>query len=345
MDYSVTRIDLERDKNDVVLLWERNFPALPQERYDWIYRKNPDGKALSWVAREIGSGSSVGTASLFPRKIRVNGRTVTAGIAGDFAVNQEQRGSSIAIKLQRALAATVNQNDLGLIYGVSNQKAEPVQLRVGYVLLGRMDRWVKPLKTAKYFKSSPLRGLVSKPLDFIMRHLSRESRRPRAEGYATEELRSFDQRFDRLWTRASGQFNIIGERSTDYLNWRYGRSPHRSYRILSLIRKDSRDICGYLVYYLQDKVGFIVDMLFSDSGSALDRLLSEFIVYLRGRDVESISVLLFGCPPLKKKLRSFGFVRREEESRILVYPDRNSPYAEFLLNGENWLLLEGDRDI
>jgi predicted N-acetyltransferase YhbS len=345
MKYSVTRTDLEKDGNDIVLLWKRNFPDLPKGRYDWIYQKNPHGKALSWVAREAESGSLVGTASLFPRKMNLNGRTVTVGIAGDFAVNQEHRGSNVAIKLQRAVTTGMAENDLGLIYGISNSKSEPVQRRVGYVLLGRMDRWAKPLKTTKYFKTAPLRQWVSKPLDSIMRNLSKEARCRRAEGYVIQELDSFDQRFDRLWERASGQFDIIGERSRDYLNWRYRRSPHRSYHVFSLIREDNQEPCGYVVYYLQDKVSYIADLLFLDFGSGLDDLLSSFILHLREQSVESLSILLFGCPPLAKKLKSFDFVPRDKESRVLVYLDSNSPQTEFALNPDNWFLLEGDRDI
>lgn len=345
MSYSVTRTNLERDRNDIVLLWKRNFPDLSEERYDWIYQNNPHGKALSWGVRETASGSVIGAASLFPRKMNLNGQSITVGIAGDFAVNQEHRGSNVAIKLQRAVTAKVTDNDLALIYGISNEKSEPVQRRVGYVLLGKMDRWAKVLKTTKYLKASPLRGLVSKPIDFIMKNLSKETRCQRAEGYRIQKLNSFDPRFDQFWEKASRQFDIIGERSKDYLNWRYGQSPHRSYHIFSLIKKDNQEICGYVVYYVENKVGFIADILFLDFGSALDILLSEFIVYLRDQDVESLSILLFGCPPLAKKLKSFGFLLREEESRILVYLDRNSPYADFVLNRENWLLLEGDRDI
>ena len=153
MNYLVTRTDLGQEKEDIVLLWGRNFPDLPQERYDWIYQKNPCGKALNWAARETGSGSLIGSASLFPRKMNLTGKTVTVGIAGDFAVDQEHRGSNVAIKLQRAVAASMTENDFGLIYGISNRKSEPVQRRVGYVSLCKMDRWAKPLKTAKYFKA------------------------------------------------------------------------------------------------------------------------------------------------------------------------------------------------
>lgn len=345
MNYSVTRADLERNRDDIILLWKRNFPDLPRKRYDWIHQKNPHGKALSWAALEIDSGSLVGTTSLFPRKMNVNGKTVRVGIAGDFAVNQEHRGSNAAIKLQRAAVASMNQNNFKFIYGISNRKAEPVQLRVGYVLLGKFDRWAKLLKTTKYFKASPLHWLMSKPLDFIMKNLSKEGRYRRTEGYTIEKLNSFDQRFDLLWKKASRQFNIIGERSKDYLNWRYLQSPHKNYHLFSLARKDNQEVWGYIVYYIENKVGFIADMLFLNFGSAFESLLSEFILYLRGQDVESISILLFGCLPLEKKLKSFGFVRREEESRILVYLDKNSPYADFVLNGSNWLLLEGDRDI
>jgi hypothetical protein len=260
-------------------------------------------------------------------------------------VDQEHRGSNVALKLQREVIACVSPNNLELIYGISNRKAEPVQLRVGYVLLGKMDRWAKLLETKKHFKPSVFYWPVSKPLDFIMKSLSRDSRYRRPEADTVEKLKSFDERFDLLWKKASGQFSIIGERSKDYLNWRYGESPHQKYHIFSLVQKDEQEILGYIVHYLKDKVSVIADMLFLNFGSALESLLSEFILFLRGQDVESISVPLFGCPPLAKKLRSFGFFRREEDSRILVYLNKKSPYRGYILNSSNWLLLEGDRDI
>lgn len=345
MNYSVVEADLEKNRKGILELWKKNFPDLLPERYDWIYQKNPYGKALSWAALEIGSRSLVGTASLFPRKMKVDGRSVTVGVAGDFAVNPEHRGSNVAIKLQRAVTAGMNQNNLDFIYGISNRKAEPVQLRVGYVVLGKMDRWAKLLKTKKYFQAPPLQLLISKPLDFIMKSLSKEKRYRRAEGYIVEKSDSFDQRFDLLWKHASEQFNIIGERSKDYLNWRYLESPHQNYHIFSLTQKNNQEVWGYVVYYIVNQVAYIADMLFLNFGLALESLLSEFILYLRGRDIESISILLFGCPPLAKKLKNFGFIRREEESGILVYRDRNSPYVDIVLNRENWFLLEGDRDI
>jgi hypothetical protein len=345
LNYSIIEADLEKNRKAILELWRKNFPDLPPERYDWIYQENPYGKAWVWAARETDSDSLVGTTSLFARKMNVKGDSFKAGIAGDFAVNPKHRGSPVSIKLQRAVIGSMNENDLKFIYGISNRKAEPVQLRVGYVLLGKMDRWVKVLKTRRYFKSSVFYWLASKPLDFIMKGLSREVRYRRPKDYTVQKLKSFDERFDLLWQKASTQFNIIGERSKDYLNWRYGESPHQKYHIFSLVQKDEQEILGYIVHYLKDKVGVIADMLFLNYGSALESLLSEFILFLRSQDVESISVLLFGCPPLAKKLRSFGFFLREEESRILVYRDENSPHADFILNSSNWLLLEGDRDI
>ncbi len=345
MNYSVVGVDLERDKNDILLLWENNFPHLPQERYDWIYQKNPDGKAFSWIALETEKGTSAGTVSLFPRKMRTMGREVWVGIAGDFAVNREHRGSNVAIKLQRAVTASLNQNNFEFIFGISNRKAELVQLRVGYLLLGKIDRWAKLLKTRRYFKASALHWLVSKPLDFIMKIFSKEARYRRRKDYAIQSLNSFDQRFDHLWDKASKQFKIIGQRSKEYLNWRYGKSPHRNHKIFSLVQKDNQEVWGYIVYYLQDKVVFVVDILFLDFNLILESLLSEFILCIRDQEVESISILLFGCPPLAEKLRSFGFHPREKDSSVMIYLDKNYPCADFILNRNNWLLLEGDRDI
>lgn len=345
MNYLVISADLDKNKEGILLVWEKNFPHLPSQRYDWIYQKNPDGRAFSWIALETKSRSLVGSASLFPRRININGRTILAGIAGDFAVNQEHRNLNAAIKLQRAVVACLGQNSLEFIYGISNRKSEPAQLRAGYVLLGKIERWAKLLKIRKYFKPPFPHWLISRPLDSILRALSRETRYRKGESYTVHRLEFFDQRFDHLWDKASKQFKIIGQRSKEYLNWRYGKSPHRNYHIFSLIHKDTQEIWGYIVYYLQDQVCFIADMLFLDFGSTFETLLSEFILYLRGQDVESISILLFGCPTLAEKLRSFGFHPREEDSSVMIYLDKNYPCSDFILNRNNWLLLEGDRDI
>jgi hypothetical protein len=345
MKYSVASIDLDRNKKDIILLWKNNFPHLPQERYDWIYQKNPEGKAFSWIAFESESGSSVGAVSLFPRKMKVMGRRVSVGIAGDFAVNQEHRGLNAALKLQRALVTSRSQNGFEFIYGISNKKTEPVQLRVGYIKLGKIERWAKLLKSRNYLKPSSLHWLLSRPLDYVMRKLSRETRYQRSESYSVQSIDFFDPRFDLFWEKASKQFKIIGERSREYLNWRYVKSPHQNYQVFSLIQKDNQEVLGYIVYYLQDEVVYVVDILFSDFDFILESLLAEFILCLRVQEVGSISILLFGCPLLAKKLKSFGFYPREEESSILIYLDKSSPCADIVLQGSNWLLLEGDRDI
>jgi hypothetical protein len=345
MNYLVVKADLEKNRNDILSLWGKNFPELPPERYDWIYYNNPDGKALNWIALENCSGSFVGTTSIFPRTMKAGSELVLAGIAGDFAVNRENRGTSIAVMLQRAVTTSINQNNLKLIYGFPNRKAELVQLRAGYISIGRISRWAKLLKTNKFLKTPVLQKVVSRPLDFMMKGLSKETRYRGMESYATQISNSFDQRFDQFWVEASKQFNIIAERSKDHLNWRYLGSPHKEYCIFLLTSKDHSDIYGYIVYYLKDKVGFIADMLFLNFGAALETLLSEFILHLRSQNVESISILLFGCPPLAEKLKTFGFHLRERESNILVYLDKDFPFRDLVLNENNWFLLEGDRDI
>lgn len=43
-------------------------------RYEWLYRTNPHGKAITWLAVERASARVVACKSLFPRAALVDGR-------------------------------------------------------------------------------------------------------------------------------------------------------------------------------------------------------------------------------------------------------------------------------
>ncbi len=348
MRYSVIKADIRKDRQRILSIWGRNFTDVPQERYGWFYENNPYGQALSWLVTDQKTNSVVGSTALFPRRMNLNGKKALAGIAADFAVNQDHRSLSAALKLQKAVISWCKENKVELIYGFPNEQSEAVLLRVGYKKLGEVKRLAKLLKTkSKLKRYLPRSGVIlfSIPLDFIFAIFSKERSYAKSDNLEIELPHRFDERFDSLWEEAKSRFGVIGERTGQYLNWKYVDNPHKKYHIFSLAEKKGKKIWGYVVFYLQDNNCFVVDLLYLNSDFALKSLLTQFILFLRKKRVDSISILILGPPSLVKNLKAFGFHSRKENSKVFIYIRGKSPHFPLVMNEENWFLLEGDRDI
>ncbi len=348
MRYSVVRADVRKDRPQILSIWERNFTDVPRERYTWFYENNPCGEALSWLVTDQKTNSVVGSTAVFPRSIKLGGKKALAGIAADFAVNPEHRSLSAALKLQKAAISECKENNLKLIYGFPNEQSEAVLIRAGYRKLGEVQRLAKLLRTKdKLKKYLPLPGvnLLSVSLDFILALFSKERNYVKANDFQIELPKGFDKRYDLLWEEAKSQFEVIGERNREYLNWKYVDNPHKRYHIFSLAEKGGKKILGFVVFYLQDKRCFVADLLYANSDFALRCLLTQFILFVRKEKVDSISISILSPPSLVKSFKALGFHSRKENSKVMIYVDGASPYLPLVMNKENWFLLEGDRDI
>ena len=181
-------------------------------------------------------------------------------------------------------------------------------------------------------------------LDSVIKFLSRENWYKKTTDFSIETPEHFDQRFDKLWETTLKQSNIIGERTSEFLGWRYKQSPAQKYKIFCIIDKKI-NIAGYIIYYDKDNMGHIVDMIFIKSNRILDTLLAKFILYLREKGIGSISIYYMGNNLVEEKLKQFNFfLRKEEDTRILIY-SRNSSFEAQLLDKNNWHFLAGDNDI
>lgn len=348
MSYSIIKSDLEINKNDIISIGMRNLQNMTESRHFWNYENNPYGKAHNWLAKDENSGQFVGSGTLFPRRIFVNGEPALAAIAGDFAVDKEHRAYGPAIKLQKAIQSSINDNGFAFIYGIPNKLSETIFLRIGYVEIGRLERYVKVLRSEYKLKECirlpVVTKLLSKTVDFTIEKFSKESVYKRLSYFEIERLNAFDERFDNLWQKASKQFKVISERSSKFLNWRYKQFPHCDYQIFSL-SENKRKIAGYIVYYVQKNICYVVDMLFSDMGNSLDSLLFEFIQYTRNKGIFSISISHMGAISFIKKLEEWGFKVRDNDFKVVVYCPKISTFSNLISDKESWHFLTGDSDI
>lgn len=343
---NIRQADFGSDEDHVLSLWKDNIPDSSMERYRSIYRDNPYGRSWVWLASLDDESGYIGTTGLCQRQVVVNSKTLQAGVAIDFAILKEHRGFGPALKLQRSVTSGFGDRGLEFIYAFPNKQAESVFKRVRYRTIGKMTRWVKVLrshyKLKDVLKSEILSRTVSPILDPFITKTMKEIRFKKCKGLESEITGSFDDRFDTLWEKAQGQFTIIGERSTGFLKWRYGRLLKNNSGVFCIVDDSRQTIHGYIVYFVKDKMCHVTDLLTLDRESTLDTLLAEFIAHMRREGVFAVSLSYFGCSAVVSRLKEWGFVRREEERSIMVFINNSCQKAQLILNKENWHLLEGD---
>lgn len=344
--YTIEKADIKAEQGNILALLQRNLDGISRERFEWNYLHAP---IVCYVAKDH-AGDIVGSCALFLRELSVNGQRSTAGIAGDFAVDKKHRTFGPAIALQKTLLASLKDERVDFTYSIPNKLSEPLLARLGYRELGKYHRYVKLLK-AEYRRNknilpSPLKGIASGLTDLALKTASREFRYRRPASVGVETPGSFDSRFDELSGAAFRRTGIIGARGAKFLNWRYKESTYKDYRVFAVTRGGGA-IEGYIVYYIDENVAYIADMLFDDGiDGASKTLLSEFCLRMRKDSIGSVSIRFLGSDTVEAGLREMNFFEdKRNETRVYAYCQDPEAQADFLFDSENWYLLEGDNDI
>ena len=344
--YSVAELEPVSHRDELLTLWSRNLPSASPARFDWMYAK---GDARTWFASD-GACVPIGAAGLMKRTFRVGDRLLPAGQAIDMNVDREHRSVGAALSLQCSVTETVLQDRLSLIYGTPNKQARAVMRRVGYVAIGNVRCWTKPLRSryllGRYLKWPVAARLAAPLVDVALKYRSPDAYYHRSATVVTEVSKQFDGRFDRLWERAAGQFPIIGERSAAYLNWRFRDCPELDYETLCLLNRKSGELMGYVVFCVCDGHLGIADLLFADE-RACGVLLSEFVRVARQQRCCAIHMAFFGSSLLTGCLRRAGFVERPRDVTVMAHlgdDDASNPSPVDLKDQENWFLTEADSD-
>jgi len=347
-NYTIIKAEVENNKEDILPILLRNLDIASSQRYDWNYKQCPYGNALCWLAKFESTDSFVGSTSLFPRKLLINKEPTYAAIAGDFAIDKNHRGYGPAFKLHREILSKFNDFGYKFIYGIPNKSSRTFFLRIGYKEIGKYKRYIKLLKTVivpkeylpKYLRSN----ILLKIFDFFNNIVSKDKRVKNKFGYSIEMPTIFDERFDMLWEKASKQFNIIGERSSSFLNWRYEESSTYYYKIFCIL-DDKKELAGYLVYYVKDNICHVVDMLFLPADNLINFLLANFILHIRTKEIGAIVIRYMGNSIIENKLKEFNFFLTKNDDAIVVLYAANLPFESYLLNETNWYFFTGDSDI
>jgi hypothetical protein len=349
MSYSIIQADLKEHRNEIISLWKRNFQGVPEERYSWIYENNPSGETLCFLLRHDENDSIVGAASLFPRRILINGVYVNAAIGGDFAIDKKHRSLGQGLSLIKSFISTCEGEQFDLLYGFSNENSEPVTMKAGYVVLGEVIQMTTLLKSyhhiKKYINLPLIASATSSIIDsFILFRLIINYKKIKGL-YSFEILSSFDDRFDDLWKKISNQFSFIGERTGSFLSWRFKESPYNKYDIFTLTSKDHHNIYGYIIFTVHEKRAQISDIGFLNDNKILDVLLNIFFRYQRQQGIESIAMSIGADPVLINQINKNGFSIRNRRGKIVIYISSKSSLSLQDVKKGNWYITSGDNDV
>lgn len=343
------------DRDAVVRLWSENLPA-PEyqqsllERSAWAYSDKPGGAARTVVAADEESGELVGCGSVYPRSLTAGGSHLLAGVLADFAVSPTHRSGAAALLIQRALVrGTGVQPELSLIYGLPNEAALPVFRRIGYKTIGRRRSWVKPLragyKLREYVPGASIARVAAFPVDSYLTAAD-ERRARRFRPTQSLVLDHADGRFDELWRRGSPSYTLAGERTAEYLNWRYATRASRPRQFFCVHEPGASDLLGYVVFSTQGNKILVNDLFALDPEETAERVLLRFTSDMRREGRDSVFVAYFGDPRLDQCFHRTGFMARSTPERNVMVLTRalSDEQARRITGPETWCLFDGEMD-
>jgi len=251
--------------------FEERFPGLaPKDFYRWKYLDNPLGEAVVGVA--MAAGRPVSTVAAVPKRLQAGADTLTAYELGDFLTDEAYRRRGLFSRLVEMVCSEAARRKADLVYVRANDNSfpilvkhlgfsEPIRLQVRrYLALGRAltHRYGVPERLVRLSGLDRLSQLaLSGP---PMRRL------------AVERVQRFGQATDELWERVRGDYPFLLVRDSEYLNWRFARSP-TPYR-LWVVRRHGV-VGGFLVAFVSPRTAaaYVMDLFTARRDHAAARSL------------------------------------------------------------------------
>ena len=266
----------------------------------------------------------IGHVGVISPEFLVRGKKLRAGFTACLIVDKKYQGSGAGFFLDRVV-----ENELDMVYstGISGTGLR-LYTNLGWRLAGNLYCWVLPTPAS-------------------------------VRSTAAEEIRSFDDEWDRSWRIISVRYVATTDRSAQYLNWRFSHHPLITYKMLAL--KDGTRWLGYIVARLEEsevRAMRIVDLV-SESDATTKELITAVVRFAQDQRVDFVD---FFCSSriYQASLEEVGFANPEtkiaRETPMFLLPvdrtrrDINWAYktihSDLNLQLDDWFIVkaDGDRD-
>ncbi len=346
LEWISQKIDLT-EKSDLIAFFESNIweGKIGSVVYARKYERNPSGSANIWAAKAKRSQKIVSSYVAMPWKFRVLGEEQLAMQCCDVFTSFRFRGLDIYASQDKEAPDYFKGKNVAFFFAFPNANAVAGHQKAGWQKIGRLQRWVKVLKSEHIFKklikNKFLSRLTGAIVDFILLLFSKE-KWISGTGYETVEIQVCDEKFDQLWRSESSHYGILAVRDAKYLNWRYLQSPKKNKTILAI--KQSEKILGYAVLEIEENFGAIVDIFSKKDETVIAVLVAQSLKYFHRNNVATVSYCALEKDFYLSQLSRFGFQMRENSSVLMGTPVDHSD-TKTIFTPENWHITLGDCDI
>ena len=319
-----------------------------EARFDWAYRDNPHGPGRAWLALDQSKNQVVGFTSAFPRKVWVAGKLLTGWNCADFSIDREYRTLGAAMKLRRAAKDCVDRGEFDFLFAHPNDRMAAVHEKAGHRPIGKMVRYAAILRLENQLEvimgnklaAHALATLGNPFLHFVTPGRSRAG----PYDFSVAEEKEFGPEYDALFEKVIRQHQVIVQRDSAYLTWRFLRNP--LYRVRSLRMQRGEELQGYVLFYETKGAARAMEWLVAGGKHEMRLLLRALIHHLRKARINSISLRLHDMNPWLGIAQQLRFRYRDDAtSTVMAYANPSQPYAATILDGKNWFMTVGDRDI
>jgi GNAT superfamily N-acetyltransferase len=344
----------EGDEKGVLELYEAIYGDVEDKDnrmkwWEWQHKNHPAGAPLIWLADS--DGRLAGQYEVVRSKMNSGSDVFMASYSQDTMTHPDFRRQGIFKDLANKTYNQCKAEGIDIVFGFPNENSHPGFVnKLDWFDVCLVPRVFKPLNIENTLKRRIRKRVFLKlVINFARLYFlifRRSPKPPKINGLKITKIKSFDDRFDDLWKRASKNYKIMVSRNSKYLNWRYVEIPHRKYAIFSA-EKDGK-IFGYIVLSCVEKEDFkggeIIDFFGDLDGNILKNLLYKATEYFREKKVDSIYCWQPSNKLFKKIFKEYGFFHHSPTPPFIVRRNTSRFSKEYLINYDNWFITMGDSD-
>jgi hypothetical protein len=326
MAFSV-RAATERDTDDVAQLIREMIPGVAADaRLDWLYYKNPAGRALTWIASE--GGEVAGCTSYFPFRLQLDGEQLLCALGGDGYVRPTFRRRGLGALLHDAARDGMSAAGIGCMYGAPGQMNLTPLKHGGSREIGHVARWARPLRGAAL-------GVGTPPFDRMIRGVLR----PRFVPHLEPMLRG-DTRVDDVWRTFGPTVRLAAVRDSTFYTWRFLEAPAHAEPPYVIIDR-GRPIGACALELMNEGRSLRVVDLIAVPGQ-WHRCLSAITRHAAETDAHFVDIKLMALDGRRRAMWRAGFTERDSKPFLVVIPkdgDRR------FLDPQRWFYCGADSDL
>jgi GNAT superfamily N-acetyltransferase len=315
------------DHAGLLALLAELLPGIDAEtHWQWIYRDNPHGTALTWLAVDDTSGELAGCTSFFRRRLWADGQEVEGAMGGDGWVAPRFRRRGIAAAMHRATRAGMREHGIVVMFGTPMPANGTPLGKAGARDVTTVPRYVRPLAGKALRLPAPLGALLA----------------PLVGGFPTrarlEPMLPGDPRVDEVWVGARPDVGVGTVRDLAFYTWRFFSAPSRRQTVF-VVMSGQRAIGTCALEVLGSRLR-IVDLIAADPDwPACIRAIMRF-----ARGLESIEIKTTTEQSRRVGLWREGFIARDAKPLNVLLPP-GDPDAGLYFDHSRWVFSWADSDV